>query len=125
MNTLELNRNEIKDLLQERMKRVPLKNNKRFIAEVTFLIGRLHQIDGKLDEAVKSFGKCNSILIENGLPENYELYYWMGRIEEHKMNISKSMDIYNMILSSEINKDNEINQHTQNRVLQILQNKFS
>lgn len=124
MNTLELNKDEIRNLLQERMKRVPL-HNSQFNAEVFFLVGRLHYIDNNIEEAVKSFSKCNTILIDNGLPENLELYYWMGRIEEHKMNTSKSIDIYNRILNSERNMDNQVNLHTQNRVLQILQNKFS
>lgn len=67
--------------------------------EMLFKFAKMKFLDNKADEAHKIFGKCNSVLIDNGLPENFELYYWMARIFEGKGEIEKAASTYRMCLT--------------------------
>ncbi len=67
-------------------------------AEMLFKYARVKFLDKQFDEAHKIFGQCNVALIDNQLPENKEIYYWVGRISEAKGEIEKARTIYTMCL---------------------------
>lgn len=67
-------------------------------AEMLFKYGRVKFLGKNFDEAHKIFGQCNMVLIDNGLPENKEIYYWVGRIFEAKGDIEKAQSTYKICL---------------------------
>jgi hypothetical protein len=66
--------------------------------ELQFGYARLKLSEGELDDSYKIFGMCNSITIDNNLRENYEIYYWIGRISELKMEYQKALSTYELAL---------------------------
>lgn len=49
-----------------------------------YLLGRIKFIEGGYDEAQEAFGQLNMITMNEGMPENYETFYWFARIREAK-----------------------------------------
>jgi RimJ/RimL family protein N-acetyltransferase len=49
-----------------------------------YLLGRLKFSEGNYEEAQEAFGQCNMITMNEGMPENYETFYWFGRINDAK-----------------------------------------
>src|SRR2546428_5576914 len=67
-------------------------------SEMLFKYARMKFLENKFDEAYKIFGQCNMLLIDKGLPENKEIYYWVSRIAEAKGEIEKAMGFYKICL---------------------------
>jgi tetratricopeptide (TPR) repeat protein len=67
-------------------------------AEMLYKYARVKFCDGKFIEAHQVFGQCNSHLIMNNLPENKEIYYWVGRILEEKGEFEKAKTTYTISL---------------------------
>ena len=76
--------------------------------ELYFEYARLKFSEGKYDDAKTILGQCNFITIDNGLPENYEIYYWTGRIMEAKGDIENARLIYGIALKRCKDKPNLI-----------------
>ena len=98
MKTIGLKRIEIEELIKE--KHSLLKSNdgdKKLLSELYFLIARIHLDNNNLKLSREFFGKCNSLLIENYLPESLELYYWMGIILEKETKLNQALGIYRTI----------------------------
>lgn len=49
-----------------------------------YLLGRIKFLEGNHEEAQEAFGKCNMLTMSAGTPENYETFYWFGRIFDAK-----------------------------------------
>ncbi len=54
------------------------------MARYLYLLGRIKFLEGSFDEASEAFGQCNMILMQNGLPDNHETFYWFARIREER-----------------------------------------
>ena len=90
---------EIAYSVNETLKEIKLKGETSELnCELYFKYARLKFSEGKYDEAKTIFGQCNSITIDNGLPENHEIYYWTGRIMEAKGDIENAKLIYGIAL---------------------------
>jgi tetratricopeptide (TPR) repeat protein len=66
--------------------------------ELLFKFARLKFSEGNFDEAHSIFGQCNSITVDYGLNENFEIYYWVGRILEAKGDLEKAKSTYEIAL---------------------------
>ena len=90
---------EIAYSVNETLKEINLKGETPELElELYFKYARLKFSEGDYDKAKTIFGQCNSITIDNGLPENYEIYYWTGRIMEAKGDIENARLIYGIAL---------------------------
>ena len=65
---------------------------------ILFKFARLKFSEGLFDEAQSLFSQCNIYTIDHHLPENYEIYYWNGRIKEEKGNIPEALVAYKIAL---------------------------
>lgn len=90
---------EIACSVNETLKEINLKGESPNLeAELFFKYARLKFSERKYDEAKSIFGQSNSITIDNGLPENYETYYWVARIMEAKGDIENAKSTYQIAL---------------------------
>lgn len=62
------------------------------VAKYFYLLGRVRYVEGNYVEARKLFGQANMVIMQEGLPQNHETYYWFavmleidGKIENAKM----------------------------------------
>jgi len=56
----------------------------KLIIRYSYLLGRIKFLERKYDEAKEAFANCNMIIMNEGLPEIHETYYWFGKINEVK-----------------------------------------
>lgn len=63
-----------------------------------YLLGRIKFIEGSYDEAQDAFGQLNMITMNEGMPENYETFYWFARIRETKGLIEDAKMYYGFAL---------------------------
>ncbi len=90
---------EIADSLYETLDEIKLKGESTKLKfESQFKFARLKFSVGEFDDAHNLFGICNSMTIDYGLPENYEIYYWAGRISEQNGEIEKAKSTYEITL---------------------------
>lgn len=47
-----------------------------------YLLGRIKFLERNYEEAKEAFGQCNMIIMNEGLPEIHETFYWFGKINE-------------------------------------------
>ena len=66
---------------------------------ILFKFARVKFCEGLLDEAQSLFSQCNIYTIDHYLPENYEIYYWNGRIKEAKGNMPDALVAYKIALA--------------------------
>ena len=66
--------------------------------QMLYKFARLKFCERDFEEAHKVLGQCNSHLIMNNLPENKEIYYWVGRILEEQGEFEKAKTTYTMNL---------------------------
>jgi len=52
------------------------------IAKYFYLLGRIKFNERNYEQAKEAFGQCNMVIMQNGLPENHETYYWFARMRE-------------------------------------------
>lgn len=45
-----------------------------------YLLGRVKFLEGSFGEAKQAFANCNVVIMNEGLPEIHETFYWFGRI---------------------------------------------
>ena len=93
------NSREIANSLYETLDEIKLNGEStKLNFESQFKFARFKFSIGEFDEANRLFGICNSFTIDYGLPENYEIYYWAGRISEQKVEIEKAKTTYEITL---------------------------
>ena len=93
------NSREIANSVYETIDKINLKGESTNLNfELQFKFARFKFSIGEFDEANKLLGICNSMTIDYGLPENYEIYYWAGRISEQKGEIDKAKTTYEITL---------------------------
>jgi RimJ/RimL family protein N-acetyltransferase len=47
-----------------------------------YLLGRIKFNEGNYEEASEAFGQCNTIIMQENMPENHETFYWFARMRE-------------------------------------------
>jgi len=93
------NSREIANSVYETIDEIKLKGESTNLNfELQFKFARFKFSIDEFDEANKLLGICNSMTIDYGLPENYEIYYWAGRISEQKGEIEKAKTTYEITL---------------------------
>jgi len=70
----------------------------KLLIEYYYLLGRIKFLRNELDESKESFGHSNMIIHKEGLKENYENYYWFGRINEAKKEKENAKRYYGIAL---------------------------
>lgn len=68
------------------------------VAHYFYLFGRIKFLEQKYEEARDAFGNCNMVNHKEGLQENYETYYWFGRINEATGDKKSAMMYYESAL---------------------------
>ena len=63
-----------------------------------YLLGRIKFLEGNYEEAQEAFSKCNMLTMNEGTPENYETFYWFGRIYDAKGEKENAKMYYNYAL---------------------------
>lgn len=66
--------------------------------ELLLKYARLKISLNEYEEAKKLLGECNAFTINSNLPENYEIYFWLGIIEEINKHHEKALEIYTIAL---------------------------
>ena len=90
---------EIAVSLNETIKEIETNGENPLLKEaMLFKYARLKFSEGEIDEAHSILGQCNSVTIDFGLPENYEIYYWVARIMEAKGELDKAKATYEIAL---------------------------
>lgn len=84
--------------LNESLKEIDGKH-KEIDDSILFKFARLKFSEGLLDEAQSLFSQCNIYTIDYHLQENYEIYYWNGRIKEEKGNMPDALVAYKIALA--------------------------
>jgi RimJ/RimL family protein N-acetyltransferase len=59
-----------------------------------YLLGRIKFLERNYEEAQKSFGSCNMITMQQGLPEIHETFYWFARMKEAKGESPENIKMY-------------------------------
>ena len=91
------NSTEIATSLRETLKEIELNGETPSLKEeLQFKFARLKLSEGELEDSYKILSICNSITIDNNLRENYEIYFWVGRIAELKGEYEKAKTTYEM-----------------------------
>ena len=88
---------EIAISLSESLKEIDGKYNE-IDDSILFKFARLKFCQALFDEALSLFSQCNIYTIDHHLPENYEIYYWNGRIKEEKGNMPEALVAYKIAL---------------------------
>lgn len=73
-------------------------NQPNLLARYFYLTGRLKFIEEKYDEAQEAFKQSNMIVMNGGLPEVHENFYWFGRINEEKGDLGDARMYYSFAL---------------------------
>lgn len=79
-------------------------------AEMLYNFARYKFGEQEFDESHETFSQLNTHLIENNLPRNYEIFYWIGRILEEKEELNNAKTTYLTVLNKiqkQPNKDLE------------------
>ncbi|MFW6272532.1 MAG: GNAT family N-acetyltransferase [bacterium] len=58
--------------------------NPPLLARYYYLLGRIKFLESNYEEAKQAFGQSNMIIMNKGLPEIHENYYWIAKIIEAK-----------------------------------------
>jgi len=66
--------------------------------EMLFKYAIMRFFEGDLQRSYEVFGQTSSHIIDNGLPENIELFYWVARIFEEQNQLDRSLSTYKMAL---------------------------
>ena len=56
----------------------------KLLSHYYYLLGRIKYLERDFEASTQAFGQCNMILEEYGLKDNFETYYWFGKINEAK-----------------------------------------
>jgi tetratricopeptide (TPR) repeat protein len=90
---------EIATSLNNTIKEIELNGETPKLKEVLlFKYARLKFSECEFEEAHSILGQCNSVTIDFGLPENYEIYFWTAQIMEAQGNIEKAKSTYEIAL---------------------------
>tara|TARA_R110001606_G_scaffold398907_1_gene579501 strand:+ start:533 stop:907 length:375 start_codon:yes stop_codon:yes gene_type:complete len=76
-------------------------------AEMLYKYGRVHFLQNNFEKAYKVFEQCNIHIIDNNLPQNIEIYYWVGRISEETKKNEKARSAYLITLEQMKDKNDE------------------
>ena len=120
MKTIGLKRIEIEELIREKHSLLKSNNgDKKLLSELYFLIARIHLDNNNIKLSREFFGKCNSLLIENCLPESLELYFWMGIILEKETKLYQALGIYRTIQNKLTDETNYLEEYINLKISKI------
>ena len=86
--------------------------------EMLFKYAIMRFYEGDLQRSYEVFGQTSSHIIDNGLPENIELFYWVARIFEEQNQLDRSLLAYKMALER-ITDDENFSNEILDRILNI------
>ena len=70
------------------------------LTQYFYLLGRIKFIEGNYDEAFEQFNICSKIIIKEGMPMNYEIFYWFARIRDTQELKKDAKMYYNLALEN-------------------------
>lgn len=86
--------------------------------EMLFKYARMRFFEGDFQRSYEVFGQTSSHIIDNGLPENIELFYWVARIFEEQGHFERSLSAYKMALER-VTEDEQFSDELLDRIANI------
>ncbi len=65
-----------------------------------YLLGRVRFLEGNFEESKQAFANCNTVVMNEGLPEMHETFYWFGRINAENGDLDNAKMYYGFALEN-------------------------